>query len=296
MKRTVGRLNTWGGLGDVILLTPAIHAWKEQNPTGRLIVYSGTVAHREILLGNPFIDSLRLITRLRTALCAFPSIRDKVMAAPYGFVAPSLFNKQHATAFIGEFLGLKVANTTPEIYLNAREDAGARARLKSLRVPVAMHTIARCTENKLWPAERWAELVKRSPEYDFVQIGRPNEPLVPGAHDCRGLQLRESFAIIKHSRAFVGVESAPMHAAAAFGVPAVALFGPGTPDVWGYPTAKNLYARLRCSPCIDTLLSGRCPYGRACMEAISVDAVEEALTDILGGRSAARAPIAVPAR
>lgn len=281
MNRPVARWWTYGGLGDVILQTPAIRAWKQQFPHGRLIMYCLSTTHRDILRGNPHIDALRVMTPLRGALSAFRFGRPQATMANYGWIGPSLFNEKHASALIGEMFGVAVEKTTPEIYLTPAEEDAGRARTAGFSTPVALNTTALCSANKLWTAERWAALATECPELDFVQVGSLSEALVPGAHDLRGLRLRESFAVIKHCRAFVGVDSCPAHAAAAFSIPAVVLFGPSRPAIWGHTSATNLYVQQRCSPCIDTLHSGRCPYGNLCMTQISVQAVKDALAEAL---------------
>jgi heptosyltransferase-3 len=47
------------------------------------------------------------------------------------------------------------------------------------------------------------------------------------------LSLKELAALTGRARLFIGVDSAPMHIAAAVGTPAVAIFGPSGADLWG---------------------------------------------------------------
>ena len=89
--------------------------------------------------------------------------------------------------------------------------------------------------------------------------------------------LRELGGIAKASDLFIGVDSAPMHLAAAVGTPTVALFGPSVESVWhpwGAPF-KLLKKNQDCNPhgssgCVTTK---RC----LCLEKISVDEVMEAV-------------------
>lgn len=66
------------------------------------------------------------------------------------------------------------------------------------------------------------------------------------------LTLPELAALTSHARAFVGVDSAPMHIAAAMQTPVIALFGPSGEDAWGpwlvphRVLASNQYP---CRPC-----------------------------------------------
>ena len=47
------------------------------------------------------------------------------------------------------------------------------------------------------------------------------------------LSLKELGALTAQARLFIGVDSMPMHLAAAMGTPTVALFGPSRENEWG---------------------------------------------------------------
>jgi heptosyltransferase-3 len=65
------------------------------------------------------------------------------------------------------------------------------------------------------------------------------------------LSLRELAALTAQARLFVGVDSAPMHIAAAMGTPTVALFGPSGDKEWGpWNVAHRVVsADFSCRPC-----------------------------------------------
>ena len=65
------------------------------------------------------------------------------------------------------------------------------------------------------------------------------------------LSLRELAALTARARLFVGVDSAPMHIAAAVGTPAVALFGPSSEVAWGpWRVAHRIVSSAHpCRPC-----------------------------------------------
>ncbi|PPK19814.1 putative lipopolysaccharide heptosyltransferase III, partial [Klebsiella pneumoniae] len=64
----------------------------------------------------------------------------------------------------------------------------------------------------------------------------PEAPL----HSLAGqLTLRQLAAVIDHARFFIGVDSVPLHMAAALGTPLVALFGPSKLTFWRPWQAKG---------------------------------------------------------
>src|SRR5258708_35162469 len=65
------------------------------------------------------------------------------------------------------------------------------------------------------------------------------------------LSLKELAALIGRARLFVGVDSAPMHMAAAMGTPTVALFGPSGDIEWGpwQVPSRIITSSHPCRPC-----------------------------------------------
>jgi ADP-heptose:LPS heptosyltransferase len=102
------------------------------------------------------------------------------------------------------------------------------------------------------------------------------------------LTFRELVTLFAHSTLLITNDSGPMHAAAAVGLPTVALFGPESPGFYG-PLGNrtiNLYAALPCSPCLNVYDAKvfKCPIDKQCMKAISVEQVVEASRLLLRDR------------
>jgi len=99
------------------------------------------------------------------------------------------------------------------------------------------------------------------------------------------LTLSQTAALSAESDGYFGVDTAPMHMAAAVGVPVVALFGPTHAKNWGPWTPLG---RVLAKPCIcnDPHAKQRCDWSRtrACLAAITVREAEAALDEMLAMR------------
>lgn len=101
---------------------------------------------------------------------------------------------------------------------------------------------------KCWPAQNMARLIDQlhaqgwpvvltaapdAAEASMIEeiVGRIERPVA--ANLAGQLSLKELAALTAQARLFIGMDSAPMHIAAAMGTPALALFGPSGADLWG---------------------------------------------------------------
>ena len=153
---------------------------------------------------------------------------------------------------------------------------------------------------KCWPAEACAKLIEGVVEdgWRIALTGAPDArereladeilALVPqqqraGVVDLAGaLTLRELAAFTGEARAFVGVDSAPMHIAAAMHTPVVALFGPSGEVEWGpWQVTHRVVASTKhpCRPCGNDGCGG----GKVseCLTTLPVERVQAALAEVL---------------
>jgi heptosyltransferase-3 len=114
-------------------------------------------------------------------------------------------------------------------------------------------------------------------------LAATTEPARSRVTDLGGqLSLTELAALTREARAFVGVDSAPMHIAAAVQTPVVALFGPSG-DVewapWQVPHRIVASSEHPCRPCgIDGCGGGKIS---ECLTTLPVARVHAALAAIL---------------
>ncbi|MGH8799285.1 MAG: putative lipopolysaccharide heptosyltransferase III [Casimicrobiaceae bacterium] len=186
-------------------------------------------------------------------------------------------------------------------------DAAASARVRGLlaqhgvevKAFIHLHPGSRWMF-KCWPAERYAGLLE-------VLVGEGRRVVLTAAPDAREralvdailagtsartrggvtdlggqLSLTELAALSREARAFVGVDSAPMHISAAMQTPIVALFGPSGEIEWGpWQVPHRIVASTEhpCRPCgIDGCGGGKIS---ECLTTLPVARVHAALGAIL---------------
>ncbi len=150
---------------------------------------------------------------------------------------------------------------------------------------------------KTWTVEKYAELIDalHAAGERVVLTGAPDakeramverirahvrQPVV----DWSGqLNLKELAALCAQAKCFVGVDSVPMHIAAAVQTPAVALFGPSSEQTWGpwQVRARVLASPFTCRPCgLDGCGGGKVS---DCLVRIPVGDVVRAVGELTGG-------------
>lgn len=177
---------------------------------------------------------------------------------------------------------------------DADRDA-ARALLPQRDAPCALLVPSTRWETKRWPAERFGQLASKLRAThglsgvlvggaDDAPLGRRAANASNGAAVdlCGKTTLRELAALVAAARVVVTADSTPMHMAAAFGRPLVALFGPTNPARTGPFGRPSDVVRLDlpCSPCY-LRHARQCPYSLRCMNDLSVDAVAAAVAERL---------------
>ncbi len=149
---------------------------------------------------------------------------------------------------------------------------------------------------KRWYPEKFADVaVALSRTYDIIIFGGPGETDIAGDIEKRlcaaGVEnyvnlagktsIAELMGKIASLDLFITGDSGPMHVAAAFGIPTVALFGP-TKDTetsqWKNPKGVIVKKEMACAPCMKRT----CPLGHhACMREIGADEVLKAVSTIV---------------
>ncbi|MFC0516382.1 glycosyltransferase family 9 protein [Mucilaginibacter angelicae] len=279
MKKTI-HIKLWGGLGDVVLSTPIFKELQSRFPEHQIAVIFANKDFEEVLKYNPYIHKFLIINRFNGWYYGFLE-RMKIISPKniaYGLVRPSFTYEIAASKIVAEMIGIELEHSNVQLFTTDEEDTFAKSQLSKYVNPVIINITSVSSANQMWPIEYWRELVSTTPGHTFIQLGVKNETLVEGAIDLRGqTSIRESIALVKHAYFFIGVVSFLSHVTNAFGTPGIVFFGPSAPAVWGHANNINISKNLTCSPCIDFLGKGACPYDKLCMRSITVDEVRDFL-------------------
>ena len=142
---------------------------------------------------------------------------------------------------------------------------------------------------KRWPVDRFGELADRIPDSCSIIImgGQTDIEIAKALQNsckrklfnwCGNTSILEMAAIFKMVCVLVTNDSAPLHVAAAVGVPFVGLFGPTEPEVLCPPGGNYTVVKSKkdCTPCYTQSRFPGCEKPD-CMEGIEVEEVYQAL-------------------
>jgi len=191
----------------------------------------------------------------------------------------------------GEWLGVPATPVEFGLRLTDAETERTVSLLTGVDRPFVAAFVGSSCEARLWFPERTAAVAEALAARGLatVLVGGPGD-VAYGAATTRAAKspvvdltgrtgLRDLIGIFARARAAFGPDSGPMHIAAAVGTPTVSLWGATSAErsaPWGN-AAGVINGVAECRPCYRK----RCPIGRVCMQAITVDAVVERVVEVL---------------
>lgn len=272
------------GLGDLLLLTPALDHIRARHPGEPIVLvcsaaarsYAETYVKPDLMI---VVDRVRLrrdlvfrvgtlvsIARAGASIALQPSynrehlIEDALVRATgasrrigadgsdiliskaersrgdrwYTQIVASSPNARHESDYYGMFAaavtGVRPSDWLPHLPVPPRH----------ADVPAEPYMVVACQSSspvKTWPAERFAEAAKAvssSTGLRLVVVGHAGGQTLSGVPDvidlCGTTDLPGLVAVLAHARVVLCNDSAPVHLAAALGIPAVAVCGGGIPD------------------------------------------------------------------
>jgi ADP-heptose:LPS heptosyltransferase/GT2 family glycosyltransferase len=199
--------------GDVLLMTPVIRALKLRYPCAKICVETGCP---EILARNPHVDRVsRTFARERDAV--FINLNGSYEANP----------SEHFVRTYAKVAGVELTDTKTEFYPSEEDHSTAQKRLPESGW-IGIHAGPCTWPGKMWPVEKWQELIKslRERGEKIVLFGPDTRmPLESDADFRTRTTIHQMGAMMKLCDMVITLDSLPLHLAQAMGTPVVALFG-----------------------------------------------------------------------
>jgi heptosyltransferase-1 len=293
-------------MGDIIHTLPAVASVKQSFPQSHL-AWAVDERWTPLLDGNPFIDEI--IPVGRRTVSGMLSLRRRLRSGKFdtaidfqGLIKSALtasaarperivgFDRSQARERLAAWVYSQEVKTTAvhvvDRYIEIAAAAGATAIARTFFIPsgksegslpsgefVLANPLAGWG-SKQWPLDNYLALAKRLDVPLVLNV--PDGIDAPGAH-VHVSSIAGLIDATRRASAVIGVDSGPLHLAAALGKPGVAIFGPTDPARNG-PYGGSL-AVLRSGAAETTYKRQRDV--AASMRDISVDQVFTALTNAL---------------
>ena len=302
---------TW--LGDAVMVTPAIENIIQAYPSSKLIIFGSFVSTKlfvnhpnleKIVIddskkeGNRYINLYKLAKSVQTVDMAFSFRKNFTTKFLLFFVDSNekynytRLDKQlntHQVIRYNDFINKSLnINTLPDklkIYKSTQ-------KVKNTRHILGLNPGATYGSAKRWYPEEFAKVaIKLSTKYDIKIFGGPSETeiaadiekslkesrIVNYENLAGKTSVEELIENISNLNLFITNDSGPMHVAAAFSIPTVAIFGPTRhteTNQWQNENEMLLRKDVECSPCMQRV----CPLQdekehHKCMKLITADDV-----------------------
>ncbi len=198
-----------------------------------------------------------------------------------------------------EPFGITTSSPKMEMHFSKEDEQSIRETLQTLGVTDGTFAVAHPTSRwlfKCWEDDRFAALIdwlqttNNTPVIvtcgpDAKELERVNKVLALCKSNPRTilgkLSLTQWAALVKRSKLFVGVDSAPMHIAASQGIPSVAFFGPTGFHNWQPWAVPNAVLVHDCPCSRDRKPHCDWTKTRACMSAITLEEAQQAVGRLL---------------
>ena len=178
------------------------------------------------------------------------------------------YSTLHNFNILAPFQLLRLEDPTPKLVLTAGINRRAAHILRSEGIPdnrpiIALHPFSRWSY-KEWPIDNYGALI------DYIRSRKKCSIIITGSSgdverfaeldlDNKGdvycltgkTSLDELAGILRKCDLLIGIDSAPIHIAAAVGTPTVTIFGPSSPTCWA-PRGEHhdiIFKDLPCIPC-----------------------------------------------
>jgi len=271
-----------GAAGDVLLTTPIVKGLRRKLPDAHLVFMT---KYPEILQNNPYVDDIVRYKPKDNVDVAFNLMYELYPDIP---IIEAYRKITQLPLHLPEI----------EFYLSLDEQEGISRLLETFSIEngkgfVVIHPMVG-NRMKSWDKNRFQAVSDhiRSRDLKVVTVGSPIDCVeLRNVINLIGrLSLRQSAALISRAKAFVGLDSFPMHVANAFKIPSVILFGSTDPSkvLADGRNVEVVRSSEHCLGCRHDTTPDRwkqnvgCRRGKLyCMENISADCVIEKIDEMI---------------
>jgi ADP-heptose:LPS heptosyltransferase len=121
------------------------------------------------------------------------------------------------------------------------------------------------------------------PEFTFVQTGMPDDEILSGVIDARGLTIRQTAALLSNTILFIGLEGGLMHLAKAVTVKSTIIYGGYIkPQSSAYSDDLVFSTNPECSPCYSSERKQIPCDNMICMKPIIPETVAKKIKEFIG--------------
>lgn len=319
IKKIFIEIPTW--LGDAVMATPAIENIVKKYPEVKLVIFGSFVSTKlfldhpsveEIIIddskkhGNRYLNLYRLAKSVGSIDIAISFRKNFTTKFLLFFVdSPQKFRYErldkelntHQVIRYNDFINksLNIDTKPDKLKIYKKE---SNLKLKTQHLILGINPGATYGSAKRWYPQEFAKVaIELSKQYDIKIFGGPgetdiandieNELQKSGVSNYENLagktSVEQLLENISNLDLFITNDSGPMHVAAAFEVPTVAIFGPTRhieTHQWQNEQEMLLRKDLECSPCMKRV----CPLKdekehHACMKLITADDVIKKLKE-----------------
>lgn len=275
-------LPTW--LGDCVMATPAIEALVGVYPDSQIVCVGSKVSVEAISLHPNVVNTLALdksysglrkVARELGRFDIFLSFRSSIRSSIFKFFVSAkhkyqfdknLYQAGHQvekyTKFVADSLSVELQAGALKLYVEDEADS------QQIRPIMGINPGASYGSAKRWYPQEFAKVAAQlSDRYNIVIFGGPSEQDIANDIEQELIKnqidnyqnlagkttISELIKQISGLDLFITGDSGPMHVAAAFQVPTVAIFGPTKDDEtsqWMNNKSLIVKQELECQPCM----------------------------------------------
>ena len=269
-------INPIGGLGDALMISGVLKLAYDRFPEKKYNLAVRTT-YQSILKGHPAIASV-----------GYPPVNADIIGTDYWAKEDIGPGMQRAFQILARIFGLQtpveeILYYPGEIKLDPILEAAIPWGKKNIVISPSSNS-----PRKMMHTEIWDELVSNLTDEGncVIQIGKMREVKIKKTYSLLGVTTpQDVISLVKKADLVITSDNFIMHAARLTGTPAIVLWGPTSPEIYGYDNHVHLHSDIICADYASNCLGKNnplnyeisCPYPvkNRCMNQINFKKIME---------------------